>query len=84
VQQLGFSKAVNGICFLYYLLESIGMNIKVPIVVSCDNVGAVFMARESIGMNVKLPIGVRCSNFGMLTPDIILFKNMLKLVAFKL
>jgi hypothetical protein len=40
-------EAVKEIRFIYYLLESIGMNAKLPIVVRYDNVGAIFMAKNS-------------------------------------
>jgi hypothetical protein len=35
------------IFFADYLLDSIGMNIKLPLVVSCDNIGDIFMAENS-------------------------------------
>jgi Reverse transcriptase (RNA-dependent DNA polymerase) len=37
------SEAVKEIRFIYYLMDSIWMNVKLPIVVRCDNVGAIFM-----------------------------------------
>jgi hypothetical protein len=46
-EYVAISEAVKEISFIYYLLESIGMNVKLPIVVSCDNVGAIFMAKNS-------------------------------------
>jgi hypothetical protein len=42
-EYVAISEAVKEILFIYCLLESIGMNVKLPIVVSCDNVGAIFM-----------------------------------------
>jgi hypothetical protein len=44
---VAISEAVKEIRFIYYLLESIGMNVKLPIVVRCNNVGAIFMAENS-------------------------------------
>jgi hypothetical protein len=44
---VAISEAVKEILFIYYLLESIGMNVKLPIVVRCDNIGAIFMAENS-------------------------------------
>jgi hypothetical protein len=41
------SEAVKEIRFAYYLLENIGKNIKLPIMVRCDNIGAIFMAEKS-------------------------------------
>jgi hypothetical protein len=45
-EYVAISEAVKEICFIYYLLESIGMTINLPIVVRCDNVGAIFMAKN--------------------------------------
>jgi hypothetical protein len=38
------SEAAKEIRFIYYLLESIAVKIELPIVVRCDNAGAIFMA----------------------------------------
>jgi hypothetical protein len=46
-EYVAISEAVEEICYISYLLERIGMNIKLPIVVRCDNVGALFMAKNS-------------------------------------
>jgi hypothetical protein len=46
-EYVAISEAVKEIQFIYFLLESIGMNVKPPIVVRCDNVGAIFMAENS-------------------------------------
>lgn len=47
-------EALKKICFIDYLLQSIGMNMKLPIVVSCNNVGAIFMAKNlSSGVGTK-------------------------------
>jgi hypothetical protein len=45
-EYVAISEAVKEIRFIYYL-ESIGMTVKLPIVVRCDNVGAIFMAKNS-------------------------------------
>jgi hypothetical protein len=41
------SEAVKEIRLIYYFLESIGMNVRLPIVVRCDNVRAIFMDKNS-------------------------------------
>jgi hypothetical protein len=46
-EYVAISEAVKEIRFIYYLLESIGINVMLPIVVRCDNVGAIFMAENS-------------------------------------
>jgi hypothetical protein len=46
-EYVAISEAVIEIHFIYYLLESIGITIEHPIVVRCDNVGAIFMAENS-------------------------------------
>jgi hypothetical protein len=45
-EYVAISEAVKGICFTYYLLESIGMNVKLPVVVRCDDVGAINMTEN--------------------------------------
>jgi hypothetical protein len=40
-------EAVKEICFIYFLLKGMGVDVKLPIVVRCDNVGAIFMAENS-------------------------------------
>jgi hypothetical protein len=40
-------EAVKTICFIYFLLKGMGIDVKLPIVVRCDNVGAIFMAENS-------------------------------------
>jgi hypothetical protein len=46
-EYVAISVAVKEIQLIYYLLESIGMTAKLPIVLRCDNVGAIFMAENS-------------------------------------
>jgi hypothetical protein len=46
-EYVAISELVKEIQFIYYLLESIGMSVKLPIVVRHDNVGAIFMAKSS-------------------------------------
>jgi hypothetical protein len=41
------SEAVNEIRFTYFLLKGMGVDVKLPIIVRCDNVGAIFMAENS-------------------------------------
>jgi hypothetical protein len=38
---------VKKICFIYFLLKAMGVDDKLPIVVRCDNVVAIFMAENS-------------------------------------
>jgi hypothetical protein len=40
-------EAVKEIRFIYFLLKGMGVDVKLPIVVKCDNVGAIFMAENS-------------------------------------
>jgi hypothetical protein len=40
-------EAFKKIRFIYYLLDSIGIKVELPIVVRFDNVGAIFMAENS-------------------------------------
>jgi hypothetical protein len=44
---VAISEEVKEIQFVYYLLKSIGMHVKLPIAVRCDNIGAIFMANNS-------------------------------------
>ena len=41
------SEAVKEIRFVYYLLECLGISVKLPIIVRTDNIGAIFMAENS-------------------------------------
>jgi hypothetical protein len=41
------SEAVKEIRFIYFILKEMGVDVKLPIVVRCDNVGAIFMAENS-------------------------------------
>jgi hypothetical protein len=40
-------EAVKEICFLYFLLKGMEVDVKLSIAVRCDNVGAIFMAENS-------------------------------------
>jgi hypothetical protein len=44
---VAMSEAVKEIEFIYYLLQDIGIDVKLPILVKTDNVGAMFMAQNS-------------------------------------
>jgi hypothetical protein len=46
-EYVAMSEAVKEICFIYFLLKGMEVNVKLPIVVRCDNVGAIFMAENS-------------------------------------
>jgi hypothetical protein len=41
------SEAVKEIRFIYFLLKRMGADVKLPIVVRCNNVGEIFMAENS-------------------------------------
>jgi hypothetical protein len=40
-------EAVKKIHFIYYFLESMCIDVKLPIIVRCDTVGTIFMAENS-------------------------------------
>ena len=44
---MALSEAAKDIKFVYQLLQSIGMNVKLPIIVCVDNVGAIFMSKNT-------------------------------------
>jgi hypothetical protein len=46
-EYVAMAEAVKEIRFIYYLLRSIFIEVKLPIIVRCDNVGAIFMAENS-------------------------------------
>jgi Reverse transcriptase (RNA-dependent DNA polymerase) len=46
-EYVAMSETVKQIRFIYYLLPGMGVQIKLPIVVRCDNIGAIFMAENS-------------------------------------
>jgi hypothetical protein len=41
-EYVAMSEAVKKIRFIYFLLKGMGVDVKLPIVVRCDNVGAIF------------------------------------------
>ena len=46
-EYVAMSEAVKEIRFIFYLLKGMGVEVKLPIIVRCDNVGAIFMAENS-------------------------------------
>ena len=44
---MALSEAAKDIKFVYQLLQSIGVNVKLPIVVCVDNMGAIFMTENT-------------------------------------
>ena len=46
-EYVAISEAVKEIKFIYYLLQGIGINVELPIIVKTDNIGAMFMAQNS-------------------------------------
>jgi hypothetical protein len=48
------SEAMEGIRFVYYLMVSLGISVKLPIIVRIDNIGAIFMAEyPSSGVRIR-------------------------------
>jgi hypothetical protein len=45
-EYLALSEAAKEIRFLYYLLESLDISVKLTIIVRIDNIGAIFMAKN--------------------------------------
>jgi hypothetical protein len=71
---VAISEAVKEIQFLYYLLESIGMNVKLPIVVRFNNIYAILMAKNSSSGVCTRHVDARYH----------LFESMLRMVSLKL
>jgi hypothetical protein len=46
-EYVAMSEAVKEVKFIYYLLRDISIEVKLPIIVKSDNVGAMFMAQNS-------------------------------------
>jgi hypothetical protein len=46
-EYVAMSEAVKEIRFIHFLLKGMGVDVKLPIAVRCDNVGAIFMAENS-------------------------------------
>ena len=46
-EYVAMSEAVKEIRFVYYLLVSLGIAVKLPIIVRTDNIGAIFMAENA-------------------------------------
>jgi hypothetical protein len=46
-EYVAMSEAVKEIRLVYYLLESLGISVKLPIIVRIDNNGAIFMAENA-------------------------------------
>jgi hypothetical protein len=46
-EYVAMSEAVKEVNFMYYLLRDIGIEVKLPIILKTDNVGAMFMAQKS-------------------------------------
>jgi hypothetical protein len=45
-EYVAISEAVKEIKFIYYLLQGIGINIELPIIVKTNNIGAMFLWRK--------------------------------------
>ena len=53
-EYVAISEAVKEIKFIYYLLQGIGIEIELPIIVKTDNIGAMFMAQnDSSGVRTR-------------------------------
>jgi hypothetical protein len=46
-EYVAMSEAVKEIRFIYYLLQDIGIEVNLPILVKADNVGAIIMAQNA-------------------------------------
>jgi hypothetical protein len=46
-EYVAMSEVVKEVKFIHYLLRDIGIEVKLPIIVKTDNVGAMFMAKNS-------------------------------------
>jgi hypothetical protein len=46
VEYVAISEAVKEIKFIYYLLQGIGIDIEIPIIVKTDNIGEIFTAQK--------------------------------------
>jgi ketol-acid reductoisomerase len=46
-EYVAMSEAVKEVKFIYYLLCDIGIEVKLPIIIKTDNIGAMFMAQNS-------------------------------------
>ena len=46
--------------FAYQLLQSIGVNVKLPIVVRVDNMGAIFMSENTLTSGRTKHVDIRC------------------------
>jgi hypothetical protein len=46
-EYVAMSKAVKEIRFIFYLLRCMFIEVKLPIIVRCDNMGEIFMAENS-------------------------------------
>ena len=46
-EYVAMSEAVKEIRFIFYFLTSMLIEVKLPIIIRCDNVGAIFMAENS-------------------------------------
>jgi len=55
--------AVSEVCaeiiFIKYLLEFVGVNVKYPITVMCDNVGAIFLSNNAKNSNRTKHVDIR-------------------------
>ena len=53
-EYVAISEATKEIKFIFYLLNDIGVDVKLPIVVKTDNIGAIFMPENSsIGVRTR-------------------------------
>jgi hypothetical protein len=66
VEYVVILEAVKEIKFLYYLLQDIGIEVDLPIVVKTDNIGALFMSQNaSTSVRFLIPViilSVKMSN----------------------
>jgi hypothetical protein len=58
-EYVAISEAVKEIKFIYYLLQGIGIEIELPIIVKTDNIGAMFMAQNASSGVRTCPVDTR-------------------------
>jgi hypothetical protein len=56
---LAMSEAVKEIHFIFYMLRRMFINVELPIIVRCDNVGAIFMAENLSSGVCTRPVDTR-------------------------
>jgi hypothetical protein len=66
-EYVAMSKAAKEIRFMYHLLSGMGVQIKIPIVVRCDNIDAIYIAENSSSGVRTRHIDTRCVSMWLMT-----------------